>query len=165
LFEYRNSFFRQNKDWLIVETKLFFENKKNKEELKKIAEEKISYRKIKHPLEYPNAGSIFKNISLEKAPKFVQDLALTKNKIKNDPFPVIPVAFLISEAGLKGKRIGDAQISEKHANFIVNLGSATFNDVHQLIDFTKKSLEDKFEVEPEIEIKIIHSQIIRIKHG
>jgi UDP-N-acetylmuramate dehydrogenase len=155
LFEYRNSFFRQNKNWLIVETKLFFENRKNKEELRKIALEKINYRKMKHPLEYPNAGSIFKNIPFEKAPKFVQDLALEKNKVKDDPFPVIPAAFLISEAGLKGKRIGSAQISEKHANFIVNLGRATFNDVYQLIDFTKKFLEDKFEVEPEIEIKII----------
>jgi len=155
LFNYRNSFFRQNKDWLIVETKLFFENRKDKEELRKIAEEKINYRKTKHPLEYPNAGSIFKNIPFEKAPKFVQDLSLEKNKVKNDPFPVIPVAFLISEAELKGKRIGDAQISEKHSNFIINLGRATFNDVYQLIDFTKKILEDKFEVEAEIEIKII----------
>jgi UDP-N-acetylmuramate dehydrogenase len=155
LFEYRNSFFRQNKDWLIVGAKLFFRNRKDKEELKKIAEEKINYRKMKHPLEYPNAGSVFKNIPFKKAPKFIQDLALEKNKVKDDPFPVIPTAFLISEAGLKGKRIGDAQISEKHSNFIVNLGRATFNDVYQLIDFTKKFLEDKFEVEPEIEIKII----------
>jgi UDP-N-acetylmuramate dehydrogenase len=155
LFKYRNSFFRQNKDWLIIETKLFFENRKNKEELKKMAEEKINYRKMKHPLEYPNAGSIFKNISFEKAPKFVQDLVLEKNKVKNDPFPVIPTAFLISEAGLKGKRIGDAQISEKHSNFIINLGRATFGDVYELIDFTKKFLEDTFEVESEIEIKII----------
>jgi UDP-N-acetylmuramate dehydrogenase len=155
LFDYHNSFFKQNKDWLIVEAKLFFEDKKDKNELRKIAEEKINYRKMKHPLEYPNAGSIFKNIPFEKAPKFVQNLALEKNKIKNDPFLVIPIAFLISEAGLKGKRIGDAQISEKHSNFIINLGQATFDDVCELIDFTKKTLEDKFEVEPEIEIKII----------
>ena len=126
-------------------------------ELKKIAEEKIEYRKNKHPLEYPNAGSIFKNIAFEKAPKFVQDLAIEKGKIKTDPFPVIPTAFLIAEAGLKGKRIGDAQISEKHANFIINLGKATFDDVYQLIDYTKKTLEDKFQVEPEIEIQVIHN--------
>ena len=155
LFAYRDSFFRQNKDWLIVETKLFFEDRKDKEKLRKIAEEKINYRQTKHPLEYPNAGSIFKNIPFEKAPKFVQNLALEKNKVKNDPFLIIPAAFLISELGLKGKRIGDAQISEKHSNFIINLGRATFEDVYELIDFTKKSLEDKFQVEPEIEIKII----------
>jgi UDP-N-acetylmuramate dehydrogenase len=155
LFNYRNSFFRQNKEWLILETKLFFKIKEDKTELKKIVEEKINYRKMKHPLEYPNAGSIFKNVPLEKVPKFVQNLALEKNKIKNDPFPVIPIAFLIAEAGIVGKTIGDAKISEKHCNFIVNLGKATFNDVYQLILFAKKSLEDKFGFSPEIEIKII----------
>lgn len=154
-FEYRNSFFRKNRGWLIISTILSFETNFNKEELRKIAEEKINYRKEKHPLEYPNAGSIFKNYPFVKAPKFVQDLALERNKVKNDPFPVIPIAFLISELGLKGKRIGDAQISEKHANFIINLGQATFNDVIELIDFTKKSLEDKFQIEPELEIQIV----------
>ncbi len=155
-FEYRNSFFRKSKEWLIVETTLIFETNFDKEELKKIAEEKINYRKEKHPLEYPNAGSIFKNYPFEKAPKFLQNLALEKNKIKNDPFPVIPIAFLISELGLKGKRIGDAQISEKHSNFIINLGRATFDDVCELIDFVKKSLEDNFQIQPEVEIQIIN---------
>jgi UDP-N-acetylmuramate dehydrogenase len=154
-FEYRNSFFRQNKEWLIIETTLIFETNGDPEELKKITEEKINYRKEKHPLEYPNAGSIFKNYPFEKAPKFVQNLVLEKNKLKNDPFPVIPIAFLISELGLKGKRIGDAQISEKHSNFIINLGRATFDDVYALIDFVKKSLEDNFQIEPELEVQII----------
>jgi UDP-N-acetylmuramate dehydrogenase len=138
-FEYRNSFFKKNKEWLIL-SGIFKFNQGDKEKIKKEIEEKINYRKMKHPLEYPNAGSIFKNIPFEKAPKFVQDLALEKNKVKDDPFPVIPTAFLISEAGLKGKKIGDAQISEKHANFIVNLGRATFNDVYSLIDYIKKKV-------------------------
>lgn len=154
-FEYRNSFFRKNREWLIISTTLNFETGYDKEELKKIANEKIEYRKEKHPLEYPNAGSVFKNYPFVKAPKFVQSLALEKNKVKIDPFPVIPIAFLISELGLKGKRIGDAQISEKHANFIINLGKATFEDVYQLIDFTKKTLEDNFQIEPELEIQIV----------
>jgi len=156
-FEYRNSFFRKNKNWLIIETKLIFETKTDPEELKKIAEEKINYRKEKHPLEYPNAGSVFKNIPFEKAPKFVQDLVLEKNKIKNDPFLIIPTAFLIAEAGLKAKRIGDAQVSEKHSNFIINLGRAKFSDVYELINFVKKTLEDKFQVQPELEIQIVNN--------
>lgn len=155
-FEYRNSFFRKTREWLIISITLIFEKGYEKEELKKIVDEKIEYRKSKHPLEYPNAGSIFKNYPFIKAPKFVQDLALEKNKVKNDPFPVIPVAFLISELGLKGKKIGDAQISEKHSNFIINLGRATFNDVYQLIDFAKKKLEDKFQIESELEIQIVN---------
>lgn len=159
-FSYRDSFFRYHSDWLIVEVKLKFNPQTNKEELKKIAQEKISYRQERHPLDYPNAGSIFKNYPFEKAPKFVQDLTLEKNVLKTDPFPVIPIAFLIAEAGLKGKRIGDAQISEKHSNFIVNLGRATFADVYQLIEFIKKSLEDKFQIEPETEIRIVDEENI-----
>ncbi len=155
-FEYRNSFFRKNKGWLIVETTLVFKPNEKKEELKKIVEEKINYRKEKHPLEYPNAGSVFKNYPFEKAPKFLQEFALERNKVKNDPFPVIPIAFLISELGLKGKRIGDAQISEKHSNFIINLGKATFDDVYKLIDLVKKTLEDNFQIQPETEIQIIN---------
>ncbi len=155
-FEYRNSFFRKTKEWLIISTTLIFEINYNPQELKKIADEKINYRKEKHPLEYPNAGSIFKNYPFVKAPKLVQDLVLEKNKVKTDPFPVIPTAFLISEAGLKGKRIGDAQVSEKHANFIVNLNNATFDDVYDLIDYVQKTLEDKFSIQPELEIQIVH---------
>lgn len=156
-FEYRNSFFRKNSGWLIISCKLIFNPGHNIEDLRKIAEEKIKYRKEKHPLEYPNAGSVFKNYPFDIAPKIVKELALEKNKVKNDPFPVIPMAFLISEAGLKGKRIGDAQISEKHSNFIINLGKAKFEDVYNLIEFTKKTLEDKFEISPEVEIRIIYN--------
>lgn len=154
-FGYHTSYFRQNPDWLIIFVDLIFEPGGDKEKLKNIVQKKIEYRKEKHPMEYPSAGSVFKNYPFEKAPKFLQDFVLERNKIKNDPFPLIPIAFLISELGLKGKKIGFAQISEKHSNFIVNLGNATFEDVFNLINFTKKSLEDKFQIEPEIEIRIV----------
>jgi UDP-N-acetylmuramate dehydrogenase len=155
-FEYRNSFFKKNKEWLIL-SGIFKFNQGDKEKIKKEIEEKINYRKEKHPLEYPNAGSIFKNINFEKAPEKLKNLALEKNKVKNDPFPVIPTAFVISELGLKGFKIGKAQISEKHANFIINLGGATFKDVYSLIDYIKKKVEDEFEVKLEEEIEIVKS--------
>jgi UDP-N-acetylmuramate dehydrogenase len=159
-FSYRDSFFRHNSSWLIIEAKLEFEQERDKELLRKIVEEKITYRYEKHPIDYPNAGSIFKNYSFAQAPRFVQELVLEKKVLKTDPFPVIPTAFLIAEAGLKGKKIGDAQISSKHSNFIINLGRATFNDVYQLIDFVKKTLADKFQIEVETEIRIIDDQKI-----
>ncbi|GIW66771.1 MAG: hypothetical protein KatS3mg095_0669 [Candidatus Parcubacteria bacterium] len=159
-FSYRNSFFRRNSNWLIVEAELEFEQGVDKEWLKKVVEEKVKYRQEKHPIDYPNAGSIFKNYSFDQAPQFVKELALEKKVLKTDPFPVIPVAFLIAEAGLKGKRIGDAEVSTKHSNFIINLGQATFNDVYQLIDFVKKSLADKFEIQVETEIRIIDDKKI-----
>ena len=155
-FGYRNSFFKKNKEWLIL-SGIFKFNQGDKEKIKKEIEEKINYRKERHPLEYPNAGSIFKNINFEKAPEKLKNLALEKNKVKNDPFPVIPTAFVISELGLKGFKIGKAQISEKHANFIINLGGATFKDVYSLIDYTKKKVEDEFEVRLEEEIEIVKS--------
>ncbi len=153
--EYRNSFFKKNPEWLIISGTFVFNTGFNSQDLKKRAEEKINYRKEKHPLEFPNAGSVFKNYPFVQAPKFLQDLVLEKNKLKTDPFPIIPVAFLIAEAGLSGKRIGEAEISKKHSNFIINLGRATFNDVLSLIEYVEKRIEDKFQIKIEREIKIV----------
>lgn len=154
-FSYRSSFFRQTKQWIILEAKLIFHPGWPTDFLLSQIEEKIKYRQQKHPLEFPNAGSVFKNIPFDQAPLFVQELSLKKNKVKNDPFKVIPIAFLIDYLGLTGKRQGDAQISPKHANFIVNLGKATFNDVYNLICLVKKTFEDQLNLSPEVEIQII----------
>lgn len=154
-FNYRDSFFKKNKEWLIIEAILKFE-KGNYDLIKNQIEEKINYRKERHPINYPNAGSIFKNIPFSSAPNKLKTLAIEKNKIKNDPFPVIPTAFVISELGLKGFQIGKAKISEKHANFIINLGGATFEDVIEIINYVKKKVEDEFEVKLEEEIEIVN---------
>jgi len=58
---------------------------------------------------------------------------------------------------LKGKKIGDAQISEKHANFIVNLGSASSKDVLELINLAKEKVKDKFGIELKKEIQVINT--------
>ena len=88
-------------------------------------------RRTTQPLEYPNAGSVFRNPP--------QDYA----------------ARLIELAGLKGKRYGNAQISEKHANFIVNLGAATAVDVEQLIQLIITTVKEKSGIILEPEIKIL----------
>lgn len=62
---------------------------------------------------------------------------------------------LIEKAGLKGKKIGGAKISERHANFIINEGEATANDVKELIDLMKKTVKDKFNVSLEEEVRYI----------
>jgi UDP-N-acetylmuramate dehydrogenase len=85
----------------------------------------------KHPLEYRNAGSVFKN------PKGM------------------PAGKLIDEAGLKGARIGGAQVSEKHGNFIVNLGSATAKDICSLIEHVQKKVLEAKGIALEPEVKII----------
>ncbi len=91
----------------------------------------LEKRRQKHPLEYPNAGSIFKN---------------PKNK---------PAGQIIEEAGLKGVRIGDAKISEKHGNFIVNLGNARAADIVALMDLTKKKVREQMGISLETEVRII----------
>lgn len=110
----------------------------------------INNRKAKHPLEYPNAGSIFKNIPVERLPESVR--IQFAEKIKNDPFPVLPTAVLNAAAGLKGFRIGDAMVSEKHSNFIVNVGHATAAEVKAVMVHIKEVIKEKYGVDLEPEV-------------
>lgn len=127
-FEYRNSIFSQN-DYIILETELQLEKGKT-EEIQAKMTEYATYRKEKQPIEYPSAGSTFK-----RGKDFI-------------------TAKLIDECGLKGYQIGGAQISEKHAGFIINKNNATAKDVIELMEYTKKQVYDKFGeiIEAEIEI-------------
>ena len=116
-------------------------------------EEKKAYRVAKQPLEYPNVGSIFKNVPVEKVPPVV--LTQFQEKIKQDPFPVLPTAVLVSAAGLKGYRIGGAQVSEKHANFIINLGAATAADVCAVMRHVQAVIAEKYGITLEQEVIFI----------
>ncbi len=106
-------------------------HKKKPDELKKSAQEIIKLRKSKHPMEYPSAGSVFKK------------------------HPLGPAGKLIDQAGLKGLRIGDAQVSEKHANFIVNLGKARAIEVLALIRKIQKITFELYGAELELEQRLI----------
>lgn len=153
-FGYRQSVFKNGdgKSEIILSAKFKFE-KGNKEEIKKKTQERIDYRIDRHPLDLPNIGSTFKNIPVEKVSKEV--LNQFEKSIKQDPFPVLPVAKLIASMNLQGKRVGDAQISTKHPNFIVNLGNAKAEDVLNLIKIVKKEIEEKYDIELEEEIMIV----------
>ncbi len=131
-----------------------FKLKKGEErEIKQKTQEKIDYRISKHPLDLPNIGSMFKNIPVKQVPENV--LIRFRDKIKKDPFPVLPVAKLLAEAGLKGRTVGGAMISPKHPNFIVNFNNAKAEDVKDLIEIVKKEIKEKFEVSLEEEIMIV----------
>lgn len=152
-FGYRNSIFKDHVfrgiQELIIEA-VFSLKKGNQEEIRKAIEEKVRFRNEHHPMEYPNIGSIFKNIDWKTLPKEVQEQFAHKKK--DDPFPVLPVAVLIDAAGLKGLTVGGAQVSEKHPNFIVNLGQATSEDVRQLSEAVKEEIKARFGVEAEREV-------------
>ncbi|PIR07250.1 UDP-N-acetylenolpyruvoylglucosamine reductase [Candidatus Jorgensenbacteria bacterium CG_4_10_14_0_8_um_filter_39_13] len=151
-FSYRSSIFKTKPQEIILEVKLKFEKGEAKK-IKKSIQEKINYRKKYQPLEYPNAGSIFKNIDLRKIPKNL--LAFVKPAIKMDPQAVVPAAFLLDQAGLKGETIGGAMISPKHPNFFVNLGEAKAADVLGLIELAKEKIKKQFQLALEEEIIII----------
>ena len=151
LFDYRYSVFKadQGKNEIIMSVVLRLQGG-DKEAIKNSIQEKIDYRNTKHPMEYPNIGSTFKNVRVESVPEnWKKELA---QYVKNDPFPVIPSAKLLFLANVKGKTEGDAMISDKHPNFIVNLGNATSNDVETLISFAKNAVKEKFNIELEEEI-------------
>lgn len=127
--EYRSSIFK-NKKYIILQTTMRLKNGK-KEEIEKKMNEYLVQRKEKQPLEYPSAGSTFK-----RGNGFI-------------------TAKLIDECGLKGYQIGGAQISEKHAGFIINKDNATSKDILDLIEYTKKKVFEKFGVQIEEEVEII----------
>ena len=127
--EYRSSIFKNNK-YIIIETKLCL-RKGNQDKIQEKMNEYSNQRKEKQPLEYPSAGSTFK-----RGNGFI-------------------TAKLIDECGLKGYQIGGAQISEKHAGFIINKNNATSKDILDLIQYTKKKVFEKFGVQIEEEVEII----------
>lgn len=149
-FGYRTSIFKTTaKDEVIVEA-MFQLEKGTKAALHEAIEHKKQYRRDKQPLEHPNIGSIFKNVPIERLSKAV--LAGFEHKIKHDPFSVLPTAVLIAAAGLKEFRIGDAMVSPKHSNFIVNMGSATAADVKAVMAHVRAVVKGKFGVELEQEV-------------
>ncbi len=127
LFEYRNSGFKND----VILSAKFELPTGNPEELMKIRQEYLQKRSQKQPLNYPNCGSIFKNPVGQHAAKLIED------------------------AGLKGLQVGDAQISEKHGNFIINVGKAKADDVVQLINRARRTVFEKFGIVLEPEVKLI----------
>lgn len=127
---YRHSYFSTQKDCMILQATMQLE-KADKEEIKAKMEEYANYRKGSQPVGMPSAGSSFK---------------------RGDGFIT---AQLIDACGLKGYQIGGAQISTKHAGFIVNTGNATCADVLQLANYIKQVLYEKYQKEIELEFDII----------
>ena len=117
---------KENK-WIVVEVYFKFSKGFDKE----CSQDKKDKREERHPLELPNLGSTFKNPD--------QNFA----------------AQLISDAGLKEYRVGNAMVSPKHPNFIVNLGEAGFEDVMGVIEHVKEIIKEKNNIDLQTEIIIV----------
>lgn len=150
-FGYRSSLFKERGGREIILSTTLEMEKGDEAKIGALIQEKINYRRHRHPMDYPNIGSIFKNVDLKLVPERLRDFVA--KVVKVDPFPVVPTAFFISEAGLRGLRRGDAMVSPKHPNFIVNLGGAAAADVRSLIETVKQNVYDKFTVRLEEEIQ------------
>ena len=135
-FGYRTSYFKKHKeDGDIILQAKFKLTKGNKEEIETKMKENNDSRKSKQPLEYPNAGSTFKRPEGYFVGKLIDDL------------------------GLKGYRIGGAEVSTKHSGFIVNVDHAKAKDVKDLIDYIKEKVFEANKVKLEEEIIILGEEV------
>src|SRR5487761_974965 len=152
-FGYRSSIYKEKNGREIILTTTINLIQSERTAIAAGIQDKINYRLERHPMEYPNIGSTFKNVDLKLVPDEMRD-AVAK-VVKVDPFPVVPTAYLISEAGLRGTQHGGAQVSQKHPNFIVNLGGATAADVKFLIGVVKQRVLEKYGIALEEEIQLV----------
>ena len=129
-FSYRKSVF-QTSEYIILNCTLKL-GEGNKDELMALISERRNKRLLSQPLDMPTAGSVFKNPEGLKAWE------------------------LIDKAGFRGKSIGGAKVSEKHANFIINNGNATGEDIKALISLIQKEVKEKYCISLELEQELVN---------
>jgi UDP-N-acetylmuramate dehydrogenase len=98
-----------------------------------LVNDRLNRRMASQPLEYPSAGSVFRN-----------------------PSEDVPAGKLIEEAGLKNAHVNDAYVSDKHANFIINKGNATSDDIIKLINEVERVVATKYQLNLKLEQEIIN---------
>jgi len=125
-FHYRTSFLKENPNYICLEATIKL-TPGNKEEIEEIVKERKQRRLETQPLEYPSAGSVFRNPEGLFAGKLIEDL------------------------GYKGLIKGGAMISDKHANFIINYKDAKAEDIKSLIEFIKQEVKEKNEIDLKVE--------------
>ena len=130
-FHYRSSFLQKHPDYICLEAVIKLE-KGDKNALDEVIKERRQRRMESQPLEYPSAGSVFRNPEGMFSGKLIEDL------------------------GLKGKTIGGAMVSEKHANFIINYKKAKSSDVKKLIELVHQKVLEEYDVDMKIEQEFVN---------
>lgn len=130
-FGYRKSFLKNNAGYICIEATLVLKPA-NRDDILKLIKDRREKRLSSQPLEYPSAGSVFRNPQNDYAGRLIEDI------------------------GLKGHMIGGAQISSKHANFIINYNQAKAEDIKQLIYLIKDEVKNKHGIELQIEQEFIN---------
>lgn len=130
-FHYRTSFLKKHPDYICLEVIIKL-NKGKKESIEEVIKDRRQRRLASQPLEYPSAGSVFRNPEDNFAGKLIED------------------------SGLKGKKHGGAMISSKHANFIVNYKNATADDVKYLIELAHDKVKENYNIDLKIEQEFVN---------
>ncbi len=130
-FHYRSSFLQKHPEYICLEVIIKLK-KGDKEILNEVINERRERRRESQPLEYPSAGSVFRNPDGGFAGKMIEDL------------------------GLKGYSNGGAKVSEKHANFIINYNKATSKDIKELIDYVHDAVLKEYNVDLKIEQEFVN---------
>ena len=130
-FKYRESMLQHNRGYICLGA-TFKLKKGNREEIEALIKDRKLKRKRTQPLEYPSAGSVFRNPEGLFSGKLIEDL------------------------GLKGYQIGGAMISPKHANFIINTGNAKASDIKDIIDHVKEQAKEKYDLSLRVEQRLIN---------
>lgn len=129
-FHYRSSFLQKTKNYICLEATLLL-RKGDTDTILDVIKDRKKRRLETQPLEYPSAGSVFRNPKNDYAGRLVESI------------------------GYKGYRIGDAMVSEKHANFIVNVGNANGNDIKKLITEIKSKIKEKYNIDLKVEQEFV----------
>ena len=130
-FHYRSSYLQQHPGYICLEAILKLEYGDRKE-IEKVNKDRKARRLVSQPLEYPSAGSVFRNPEGQYAGKLIEDL------------------------GLKGLTKGGAMVSDKHANFIINKNQASAKDIHDLILFVRDAVKEHYGIELKIEQEFVN---------
>lgn len=153
-FAYRDSAVKHSED-IILRATFELENG-DPELLKRSLEETLEKRKTTQPTHAGSAGCMFKNFEFQdksEVAKLQQDAEIPASMLENKR---ISAGWLIDQLGFKGETVGQAMVSEEHANFLVNLGGATASEVIQLISMIKMAARDRFGIQLEEEVQLIH---------
>lgn len=151
-FEYRQSYFKMRPEWVIVSVEIVFSEKDDPSHLLVVMEDTLSRRNAKQAQNVKSAGSYFINPTIEDR-GFRAEFELEVGVKSRDNR--VPAGWIIDKAGLRGKRVGDAMVSEQHPNYILNVGHATAEDVAILESLIKHHVRDKYNVELQREVKYV----------
>ena len=131
-FHYRSSFFQSHPNYIVLEVTMRLKHGKRRA-FEEVMNERKMRRRESQPLDFPSAGSVFRNpVDMPAAGKLIEDI------------------------GLKGLYKGGAQVSDKHANFIINAKDATAEDIKSLIEFVQDAVEENYHIKLKVEQEFVN---------